>query len=869
LYLLKLMRQILLVAADVTLGLAVLLCAKSAIASPIIPANDNTQTTVIVNGDRIEINGGTRSGDGLNLFHSFEQFNLNTNQIADFLATPQLQNILGRVIGGDPSIINGLIQVSHGTANLYLMNPAGIVFGRDAALNVSGDFFATTATAIGFNGNSWFEAFGQNDYFSLTGNPRQFAFELPQPGAIINAGDLSVQAGRNLTLMGGNVVNTGNIAAPDGTILIQSVPGTNLVRLSQPGSLLSLEIVPPRDSNNQVSFTALELPSLLAGSSVETGLVVNADHSVETTAQTPVTGTTVTGRLIAANVDILGDRVSLVDTTRIEGDRVRIGGDYRGEGTIPNARNTFVGTNTEIESNDAIIWADDTTRFYGKISAPGGFVEVSGKENLIFRGDVDVSNGGQLLLDPENIIIVDAPSAADDDQLNDSQILQQDGTGDFTISRGRLESLMGSIILEATNNIIIEDLVSDLLNLQARDGDTVTFTADADNNGFGDFIMRDRNDTLQTNGGSLVITGSSIITGNLAITNTGAYVDVAEVLAGNVVGSQIELVAKNDIITGNLQSLPFYYDSNPSVTSISVDDYQTLGGEIRIESQNGSVQTSNIFTYTDRFENMGAPLEILAAENVLTGNLRVSSGNLDIVATTGDITVGFIRATSSLLDAGSTINIKTNKTFRSTNSFRFIYFDYNPVTGYYDVGISTEVSILTNDYNGRINIEHGGTLFATNTNVNALNPEHSGTQGGLLIVQGFNAGLIEIIGDKILTETTASDLIKVQFNTPPIATQNQLATQNQSTQPTTISSLPLPSQGVSTQGSLLSFLEIQILNIDADSSPISVNSCLGFNHTEISQVAHSEDWQDHCDEEILEIEETGYLPPHPSYVTLD
>jgi large exoprotein involved in heme utilization and adhesion len=67
------------------------------------------------------------------------------------------------VVGGNPSLINGLIQVTGGTPNLYLMNPAGIVFGENAQLNVPADFIATTATGIGFGDNLWFNAFGDNN----------------------------------------------------------------------------------------------------------------------------------------------------------------------------------------------------------------------------------------------------------------------------------------------------------------------------------------------------------------------------------------------------------------------------------------------------------------------------------------------------------------------------------------------------------------------------------------------------------------------------------------------------------------------------------------------------------------------------------
>ena len=183
------------------------------LAQSITSATDGTETVVTPQGNRFNITGGKTSADGTNLFQSFSQFGLNTGQIADFQSNPAIQNILGRVVGGNASIINGLIQVSGSQANLYLMNPAGIVFGRDAQLNVPASFFATTATGIGF-GNNWFNATGVNDYAALVGTPSTFAFTTPVPGAIINSGNLAVKEGQNLTLLGGTVTNTGEISAP-------------------------------------------------------------------------------------------------------------------------------------------------------------------------------------------------------------------------------------------------------------------------------------------------------------------------------------------------------------------------------------------------------------------------------------------------------------------------------------------------------------------------------------------------------------------------------------------------------------------------------------------------------------------------------
>ncbi|HEY9653117.1 MAG TPA: filamentous hemagglutinin N-terminal domain-containing protein, partial [Coleofasciculaceae cyanobacterium] len=153
---------------------------------PITPDTDSTTSTnTQVNPDTnnpsiYKIEGGQTSGDGSNLFHSFSQFGLESGQTANFVVpNPSIANILGRVTGGNASLINGLIQVTDGNSNLFLMNPAGIVFGDNARLDVPASFTATTAAGIGFGSNGWFNATGPNDYASLIGNPSAFVFESP------------------------------------------------------------------------------------------------------------------------------------------------------------------------------------------------------------------------------------------------------------------------------------------------------------------------------------------------------------------------------------------------------------------------------------------------------------------------------------------------------------------------------------------------------------------------------------------------------------------------------------------------------------------------------------------------------------------
>jgi filamentous hemagglutinin family protein len=422
-------------------------------AQPITAANDATGTLVTSDGNQFDISGGSLSDDDANLFHSFQQFGLDKGQIANFISQPEIQNILTRIVGGDASVINGLIQVTGGNSNLFLMNPAGIVFGADASLNVPASFTATTATGIGLGEGNWFNAFGNNDYRNLIGNPNQFAFDLAQPGSIVNAGNLAVAEGQSLTLLGGNVINTGQLTAPGGTITIAAVPGESVVRISQPGKLLSLEIEAQRDSEGQLlPVNPLDLPTLLTGTAgnVETGLTVSPAGEVQLT-ESGVTipkdgGVAIaSGTLDASNVgaqgvapspqiggevNVLGNKVGLfganINANGIDGGgTIRIGGDILGQGIVPNADRTFISSDSVIAANAinlgdggrVIVFAEETAQIYGNISAlggllggKGGFVETSGQQNLEITTTPDVSASagfaGEWLIDPNNIEIV-------------------------------------------------------------------------------------------------------------------------------------------------------------------------------------------------------------------------------------------------------------------------------------------------------------------------------------------------------------------------------------------------------------------------------------------------------------------------------
>ena len=303
------------------------------------------------------------------------------------------------------------------------------------------------------------------------------------------------------------MINTGQLSAPGGQITIAAVPGEKLVRISQQGSLLSLELQALASPSPLAAlpFSPLSLPQLLTGGgSHVTGVTI--ENGIVKLVGSGVTISTAPGTAIVSNqinvsgakggaVQVLGSRVGLVNATLDAsgtqgGGTVMIGGDYQGRGTVPTAISTFVNQNSVIEvsalqqgdGGQAIIWSDQLTQFDGLVNARGGarggnggFVEVSGKQGLVFQGlaNLNAAQGtlGTLLLDPQNIRIVNGDNGANDAQLGNGQILLNDFSGStLTISERALERLAetAQIKLQAEQDITIENLVDRQLALPTR-----------------------------------------------------------------------------------------------------------------------------------------------------------------------------------------------------------------------------------------------------------------------------------------------------------------------------------------------------------------------------------------------------------------
>ncbi|MGL6343343.1 MAG: filamentous hemagglutinin N-terminal domain-containing protein, partial [Waterburya sp.] len=122
------------------------LCLLPTIAIAQITTDGSTSTTVETNGNVSTINGGEQAGS--NLFHSFGDLSVPNGNEAYFNNSAEISNILSRVTGGNVSNIDGLIRANN--ANLFLINPAGIIFGSGARLELGGSFYGSTAESILF-----------------------------------------------------------------------------------------------------------------------------------------------------------------------------------------------------------------------------------------------------------------------------------------------------------------------------------------------------------------------------------------------------------------------------------------------------------------------------------------------------------------------------------------------------------------------------------------------------------------------------------------------------------------------------------------------------------------------------------------------
>lgn len=533
----------------------VMLHASPALANPEGGVVSAGSATISSNGKKVDIHQSSNRA-----VIDWRSFDIAPDEHTQFYQPSSSSTTLNRINSGNPTQILGKLTAN---GNVLILNGSGVLFGAGSQVDVGG----LVATTSGISNDKFMQ--GGAMRFDQAGNP---------DAAIINNGTITAKDAGLVGLVAPHVANNGVIAAKLGKVQMASADAftmdlygdglyafkvsdnvqkqlvSNKGKIDAAGGTIALTAAAGRnvvDSLIEVSGE-LKAPAVAkkngkififaeGSNAVTDNIVTNKDTKtgnsrviVDATLDVSGKGTKEKG----GTAEILGDTVALLNGTRIDasgtkgGGTVRVGGDYYGGGNTPTARNTFIEKDVKIKA-DAVtkgdggyvtIWADNSTTFYGDVSVKGGdkggsggFVEVSGKKYLTFRGNVDTTaskgNVGTLLLDPDDLVIMNGSGDGAADGV--ATFSGTGGTGQLAgadalsiLYESELEGLSAStnIALVANNSITINDLADNLLSFKQNATRTVSMTA-----GAGGITMLDTNDVLSVAAG-----------GGLSLTTTGA-----------------------------------------------------------------------------------------------------------------------------------------------------------------------------------------------------------------------------------------------------------------------------------------------------------------------------------------------------------
>jgi len=205
-----------------------------------ITLDGSTGAAGALSGPNYEIGADVGTQTGGNLFHSFGEFNINTEESATFTGPDSVSNIVSRVTGGNASRIDGLLRSGIPGADFFLLNPGGVMFGSNAMLDIGGSFHVSTADYLRLGEDGRFDALEIENSVLSTAPPSVFGFLGNEPAGIGVGGQLVTPPGETLSLTGGNVEIAGAmLAAQSGKISIASVASAGEVVTTESGPDIS------------------------------------------------------------------------------------------------------------------------------------------------------------------------------------------------------------------------------------------------------------------------------------------------------------------------------------------------------------------------------------------------------------------------------------------------------------------------------------------------------------------------------------------------------------------------------------------------------------------------------------------------------
>jgi len=551
-------------------------------------------TIVTSSGNVHTITGGTRPAGEGNLFHSFAEFGVLTNITANFLnetLTPT-SNILVRVTGGNISNIFGTIQTTDfGTANLFLMNPAGFLFGPTAAVNVGGMVAFTSADYLRLTDNSRFNAIPSAAADALLSRTpvAAFGFLGSNPGAItVQGSQLAVDTGQTLSLIGGNItLKAAELLAPRGQINLASIP-----------------------SSGEIPSQIANLSPITNGSGA-TGTIQVSDQSVLDVSDGG--GGTVTirgGRFVLSDSMIFANVLGPAEATPGKGIDIAV------------AQDAVIQNGSILDTS---IFADATPGVkYGGVTIRADRIEIlraqGASETAIFSDVLGSAGGdsGDILLTAGSILMrgteTSRPrlSAGTEESAGNAGKITLDTIGNLEIDRG---TIISNVFLSSgdAGNIALSSAYGDILMTRA--------------------IVTSQTDQGKGNTGNIKVSAPE---GDILLGDTSQLFTATR---GTGAGGQLDIIANNLEMTGgssitddNLGSI------QPGSVNVTLSGKLTLRGGSRIEPVSRSF--------------VGAPaadFNITAKDILITGaGSKLSSetfragqgGNLNILSETVQLTNG-------------------------------------------------------------------------------------------------------------------------------------------------------------------------------------------------------------------------------------
>ena len=613
-------------------------------ASGQITPDGSLPTNVQQQGNVTEITGGEQAGD--NLFHSFQDFSVPTGNEAFFNNGVSIENILSRVTGGNISSIDGLIR-ANGSANLFLINPAGIIFGDNARLDIGGSFLGSTATELLFEDGTEFSATDIAAPMLTINAPIGLNLRNTQ-GNIGNTGNL--YSDRNLTLSGSNLDLQGQIEAGENLTLQASDTITIQDSVSQPfiataGNELSLQ------GELSINIAALNHPDsgLVSGGD----LILRSNNPIKSDARyysggnfrieqldgSPGNFVSTDDPIVRSQGDVSFASYQGASLHILAGGNVRIDGDIKITGTDTTSNslqeNITLSDGSRINIDGSAEPTLDIRAGTNNIGTPGvtgtGFnpdtTAMPTGSNINIGGTVN-NPGGRVLLTNQyqpntNLAAGDITATA----INTSNALGNGG--DVAIDSRSNINIPGEI----NTSSLVNSQLTTVANLQTFPAVTIT-SGDA-----GAIALLATRDITTGNFNAASNVNLNLVTevDTIVEANNIFAIPQADVQAG--AGGQIRLLAGNDINVGSLNSSSAIAINSDSV---SLDSFSIIAALLRLDTADGgniNLNAGNNLTTANLNSNV-AVSDRFNSNAETTPNITLSVSQIGLLIPQADIGSG-------------------------------------------------------------------------------------------------------------------------------------------------------------------------------------------------------------------------------------